>query len=659
MTKISLNKKQAEAANTLSGPVLVLAGAGAGKTMTLTARIIKLIISGVMPQNILAITFTNKASGEMKERVNKALLNNSKLNFPISEIDNGFKPFVSTFHSLGVYILRENHHKLNISKYFNIYDRNDTKKALKEALNNLNLDPKEWELKMLVSIISKNKGNGVTHKTFSNEIQNSNNQKNIADIWIEYEKIKEKENALDFDDLLLKTALLLQNNEDIRNHYLKKWTHIHVDEYQDTNKIQNKIIELLINPKTKNIFAVGDDDQSIYGWRGSEIKNILEFEKKHKAKKIFMEQNYRSTKNIIEASNYVIEKNKERYPKRLFSEKQDGEKIILHTAFTEKEEALYIAKEIKKILKENKKINENDIAILYRANFQSRALEEAMLSENIPYQVLGTKFFDRAEVKDVMSYIKASQNPNSLTDLKRIINSPKRGLGTASIIKIFSENLDSLSPKAKKSYSDFQKILSEIKEYSQNHTPSEIVKFTIKKSGLEDFFLNQKSDEAMEKLANTYELAVFAQKYDDFEQNEALLTFFEDVALISDQDSKKDLEKKPMVKLMTIHASKGLEFNTVFLSGAEEALFSPQDFSDQKEAISKTEEERRLFYVAMTRAKEKLYLTLSATRTVYGKTEQNEECSFIADIPDKFLERSSTFGDISFSDNDEIEFLEW
>ncbi len=657
MAKITLNKQQSKAANTLSGPVLILAGAGAGKTMTLTARIIKLISSGIMPQNILAITFTNKAAGEMRERITKAISKNSKINF--STLELGMTPFVSTFHALGVFIIRENHQKLGISKYFSIYDRADSRKALKEALKKLSLDPKEWDLRMLISVISKNKGNFLDHKNFTKIAKNNFHTKTISDIWNKYEEIKKEDKALDFDDLLLKTAQLLDNDKSIREHYQKKWSHIHIDEYQDTNKVQNKIAELLTNPETKNIFAVGDDDQSVYAWRGSDIKNILDFEKKHNAHKIFMEQNYRSSGNIIEASNAVIAKNKDRYPKKLFTESPAGEEIILYSSFSEKEEARAIAAKIKERLKYNKKINENDIAILYRANFQSRVLEEAMLTENIPYQVLGTKFFDRAEVKDIMSYIKASQNPTSLVDLKRIINSPKRGIGKVSVVKIFSGDTSTLSAKAQTSYKDFLKILEKIKQYSKNHTPSELIKFTIKESGFEKMFKNQKTDEANERLANTYELALFAEKYDILEKEEALLKFFEDVALISDQDSKKDSKKKPSVKLMTIHASKGLEFDTVFLTGAEEHFFSPLETESSEKEAEKKEEERRLFYVAMTRAKNLLFISWSGMRTIYGKTETNDLVSFVLDIPHNLIKEDSTFQNFKDDNDDEIEYLEW
>ncbi len=701
MTKISLNKQQKQASETLKGPVLILAGAGAGKTMTLTVRIIKLILSGVLPQNILAITFTNKAAAEMKERVLKSIEKNPKINLVnqntkiradaskkiyentederkeneisktnFSKLNYNFIPFVSTFHSLGVYIIRENHNILDISRYFSIYDRSDMKKALKESLDNLGLDQKEWELKKIISFISKNKGNFVDLEKFKKTNSGGNFYTDtMGKIWSEYEKIKKKDKALDFDDLLLESAKLLNNYKEIREHYLKKWTHIHIDEYQDTNKVQYKIAKLLTNPKTKNIFAVGDDDQSIYGWRGSDIENILKFEKSFEGtERIFMEQNYRSTKNIIEASNCVIEKNEKRYPKKLFTDAENGEKILLFSGFSEKEEARFIAGKIKEILK-NKETDENGIAILYRANFQSRVLEEAMLRENISYQVLGTKFFDRAEVKDIISYIRAAKNPESLVDIKRIINSPKRGIGKTSVVKIFAstdgEYLN-LPPKTEKSYLEFKNILEEIKSFSEKSeavTMSEIIKFTIEKSGYEKFLMEKKTEDDMERLSNIYELLNFAKKYDFFDTSEAIEIFLEEVALMSDADSnsKSENNKKPAVKLMTIHSSKGLEFNTVFVTGSEDHFFSPPADLDKEKSIEKLEEERRLFYVAMTRAKKKLFLTWANIRTVYGKTETNLLCQFVLDIPDKFIEKDSTF---SLNNNgedgdEEVVYLDW
>lgn len=661
MAKISLNPQQKKASEILKGPVLILAGAGAGKTMTLTARIIKLILSGVLPQNILAITFTNKASGEMKERILKSIKNNEKINFPT--LDYGFTPFISTFHALGVYVIRENHQKIGVSKYFSIYDRADQKRAIRESLKALDLDPKEWELKTIISLISKNKGNFVDQKNFAKNSRGNFYTETIARIWTEYEKIKTSDKALDFDDLLLETAKLLEKDIDVRSHYLKKWTHINVDEYQDTNKVQYKIIEFLTNPETGNLFVVGDDDQSIYAWRGSDVENILKFEKDFSnTTKIFMEQNYRSTKNIIEASNFVIEKNKKRYPKKLFTQSVDGEKILLYNSFSEKEEARFVAEKIKERLQ--KKISENDIAILYRSNFQSRVLEEAMLRENISYQVLGTKFFDRAEIKDIVSYIRASKNPDSLVDIKRIINSPKRGIGKISVLKIFSANSDDdlrLPPKTQNAFDEFRKILVDIKNFSEKSEKikmSDIVKFVIEKSGYENFLCEKKTEEDNERLSNIFELANFAEKYDIFEISVAFENFLEDVALMSDSDSNSEEKnkKKPSVKLMTIHASKGLEFDTIFLTGCEDHFFSPAPDLDKKKNEKKLEEERRLFYVAMTRAKNFLFLSWASMRTIYGKTENNLICDFVLDIPEKFIEQESTFPQC---DKEEVLYWGW
>lgn len=381
-----------------------------------------------------------------------------------------------------------------------------------------------------------------------------------------------------------------------------------------------------------------------------------------------MEQNYRSTKNIIEASNSVIEKNEKRFPKKLFTEAQDGEKIFLYNSFSEKEEARFIADKIKERLKE--KISENEIAVLYRANFQSRVLEEALLRENISYQVLGTKFFDRAEVKDIISYIRAAKNPESLVDLKRIINSPKRGIGKTSVVKIFSINKGedvSLPPKTQKSFDDFKNILEQIRNFiekSEDVKMSDIVRFVIEKSGYESFLTEKKTDEDMERLSNIYELVNFSEKYSFYSTSEALEIFLEEVALMSDSDSnsKKNNEKKPSVKLMTIHASKGLEFDTIFLTGCEDHFFSPAPGLDKKKMDEKLEEERRLFYVAMTRAKNFLFLTWSSMRNIYGKTETNLVCDFVLDIPANLLKEESTFlhgvnGNDS-GDDEEIVYLE-
>lgn len=633
---MQLNPKQQQAADILSGPVLVLAGAGAGKTKTLTERIIHLIESGVLPQNILAITFTNKAAGEMRERVISAIESNQKLQFPVA--DQSFIPFVSTFHALGVVILREQHKVLGISKYFSIYDRADSRRAVKEAIVKQDLDPKTWDSKKVLSFISKQKGNGIRFQDVSGgdaDAPASYNRDIMIKIWGSYEQIKKGDSAYDFDDLLLEMSHLLKTNEQVREHYLRRWSHIHVDEYQDTNQVQHQIIRSLTNTETNNIFAVGDPDQLIYGWRGAKLKNIMRFEKDFAStQRVILEQNYRSTKYIIDASNAVIEQNKERFKKELFTENEQGETVGVYAAYDAPEEANWIAETIKQKIKEG--VSAGEMAVLYRANFQSRLLEEACLKHNIPYQVLGTKFYDRAEVKDVLAYIQASFNPDSLVHVKRVINVPKRSLGKTSVLKVFAGKEAELTPRAQKSLAEFRSILGDISKFiEQGYAPSEVITYVIERSGMEAMYKESKKDEDLERLANMYELSEVASKYDMFSADEGLLRFLEEVALASDQDTKDD--SVPMVKLMTIHAAKGLEFEIVFVTGCEDALFSPQISLDKKASDEKLEEERRLFYVAMTRAKKKLYLTWANLRMVYGSTTTNLICSFILDIPDVML----------------------
>lgn len=660
----TLNSEQEKAATILSGPVLVLAGAGAGKTKTLTERIINLIESGVLPQNILAITFTNKAAGEMRERVIQTIKDNPKLQFPVAEV--GFTPFVSTFHALGVVLLREQYQVLGVSKYFSIYDRADSKRAIKEALAREGLDPKVWEPKKIISFISRQKGNGIRFddvKDTTSDESDSYSRDTMIRIWKKYEQIKGEDSSYDFDDLLLETAHLLKTNDQVREHYQRRWTHIHIDEYQDTNKVQHQIIRSLTNKTTNNIFAVGDPDQLIYGWRGAKLKNIMRFEKDFKdTQTVILEQNYRSTKHIIDASNAVIEKNKERFKKELFTENEQGETVGVYAAYDAPEEAKWIAETIKKQISDG--VSPGEIAVLYRANFMSRLLEEACLMHDVPYQVLGTKFYDRAEVKDTLSYIQSALNPDSLVHVKRVINVPKRSLGKTSVLKIFAGKESELTPKATRSLAEFRAILTDLKKFiDDGYTPSEIISFTIERSGMEEMYRASKKDEDLERLANVYELAEVASKYDMFEPEEGLLRFLEEVALASDQDSKDDTT--PMVKLMTIHAAKGLEFETVFVAGCEESMFTPRLSLEKKASDEKAEEERRLFYVAMTRAKNKLYLTWANMRMVYGSTEVNLICSFVLDIPDEYLSEENvgfSFANTRFEgggDEEDIVYLDF
>lgn len=663
----SLNEHQHKAASILDGPVLVLAGAGAGKTKTLTERIINLIISGVRPQEILAITFTNKAAGEMRDRVRDEIEKNPKLRFPVSE--HQFTPFVSTFHALGVYILREQYKTLGTSRYFTIYDRLDMKRAVKEAIARCDLDPKAWDSKQIQTFISRNKGNGKRLQDMSatdgEQYGESYQRGTLIKIWAEYEKIKTQDQAYDFDDLLLVTAHLLKTNEQVRSHYQARWSYIHIDEYQDTNRVQYEIVRALTNTETNNIFAVGDPDQLIYGWRGAKLKNIMRFEKDFPGTQtVILEQNYRSTKHIIDASNAVIAENKERFKKELFTENVTGETVGLYAAYDAPEEAGWVAETIKQKISEGTKPSE--IAVLYRANFQSRLLEEKCLSHDIPYQVLGTKFYDRAEVKDVLAYIQAALNPDALVHVKRVINVPKRSLGKTSVLKIFAGKEAELTTRAQSSLKQFRGILTDIKEFIETgYAPSEIISFVIERSGMEAMFKDSKKDEDLERLANMYELATVASKYDGFEAEDALMRFLEEVALASDQDSKDDSQET--VKLLTIHAAKGLEFDVVFVTGAEESMFSPQQGMEYKKMQEKLEEERRLFYVAMTRAKHKLYLSWTTIRIMYGQMQTNVICPFVLDIPEHHLTEenqsfnftSQRFAGSDDGDDEEIVYLDF
>ena len=653
-----LNPEQKKAVLHNKGPLLILAGAGAGKTRAITYRILHLIKKGVAPENILAVTFTNKAAKEMKERIAQLLKNDRELNLPIS-FEN--QPFVKTFHSLGVYILRENFRELNIPKHFSIIDKSDSQKIIKSILTEINLDPKQFEPKKILGVISRRKGGFQTISNYAEQVGNEYFPQVVAQVWQKYEQVLEKEKALDFDDLLLKTALLLTKNKKILAHYQNKWHHIHIDEYQDTNKVQYRIAKLL-SDKQQNICVVGDGDQNIYSWRGANIKNILNFEKDFKnSKTILLEQNYRSTQNILEAANEIIAKNNLRKDKNLFTKNEAGEKIGVYYSYNEAEEANFVAQRCSDLIK-HEKISPQEIAVLYRTNFQSRILEEAFLNANIPYQVLGTKFFDRKEIKDIVAFIKSALNPDDLTSLKRIINVPPRGIGKVTIAKVFTNKEDELSPAVQEKVSNFKKLLSEIKIVSQKEKPSTLIKFIIKESGLEDK-IREGTEDDLERLANMKEFVSLALKYDKMPIGEGLEKLLEEYALSSDQDQLE--EKTKAVKLMTVHASKGLEFDYIFITGLEDGLFPSKMGSGKNQ--DREEEERRLFYVALTRARKKLFLSYASSRTIFGSRKTNTISEFITDINENLLENEGTNSqytapnntDVKKENPEKIEYLEW
>lgn len=641
-----LNDKQKEAASHVNGPLLVVAGAGAGKTKTITHRIVNLIKEGVAPENILAVTFTNKAAKEMRERVIAEMEKNHQMNPAQSTI-----PMVSTFHSLGVYIIKENARLLGLTRYFTILDESDSTSIIKDLIKQIGLDPKQYEPKKIKGIISREKGK-FTHLTDYGERANDYLSKIVFQVWEGYETRKFKENSLDFDDLLLKSTKLLKDNEQIRKIYQDRWKYIHIDEYQDTNEVQY-LMSKLLSASHKNICVVGDADQNIYSWRGANLKNILSFEKDYPdTKVVLLEQNYRSTQNILEAANEIIKKNKYRPDKNLFTKNSTGEKISFYEAIDETDEADFVATKILEFIDKNseKKENLSEVAVLYRANFQSRALEEAMLRYNIPYQVLGVKFFERKEIKDTLAYLRAALNPESLSDIKRIINFPVRGIGKVTLLKIFAKDSESLPLKTKIKINNFYEILNELKEKIQTSKASEVIKFTVKKTGIEAE-LGGGTDEDRERLENIKELATLALKYDNLEDGKGIEKLLEDASLASDQDSlmiNAGEEKKNNlvgVKLMTVHASKGLEFQKVFITGLEDGLFPHERRGDSRSGED-AEEERRLFYVALTRAKQKLFLSFANFRTIFGSRQINTPSEFVSDIPADLLEKEGEQGGI-------------
>lgn len=630
-----LNLEQKKAVETTLGPVLIIAGAGAGKTRTLTFRIAHLINQGVDPKNILAVTFTNKASNEMQERVDEILKNELGLTRPVSEFS---RPTIKTFHSLGVHILKNHADSIGFNKSFSIYDRSDSKKIIREITKDLGLDPKEIDPNKVISVISRQKGDKISPTEYEDSAENNYVAQNISQIWRKYDQRLKEENAFDFDDLLSKTVEILTKDKAVREYYQSFYEYVHVDEYQDTNSIQYEITKIL-SEKHKNICVVGDIDQNIYSWRGASIHNMLNFNEDYPdATIIKLEENYRSSKNILEAANQSISKNRNRIEKKLFTNNGDGEKIYTYNAIDEYDEARFAVRESKKLISEGMPANE--IAFLFRANFQSRVLEEICLQEKLPHQVLGTRFFDRKEIKDVIAYLKTALNQEDFSNLSRIINYPTRGIGKTTLLKIKLKQENNLPKAAQEKLLNFRNILLEIKRKAEKSPLSETIAFIIKKSTIEER-LPLEGEDGLEKLDNLKELVSLAKKYDLMSGEDAVSKFLEDVALATDQDSlNKD---NGGVKLMTVHAAKGLEFDAVFITGLETGLFP---FIRQDDKKDDAEEERRLFYVAVTRARKKLFLVKAMFRTIFGRKEITTPSEFLEDISEDLLE------DISNLDSD-------
>lgn len=612
-----LNPRQKEAVLAVEGPVSVLAGAGSGKTSVLTTRIYHLIRQGVPADQILAVTFTNKAAREMRERLGKML--------PDAPL-----PFVATFHGLGRELLQTYGSALGIPRYFTIYDRDDSKSAIREALKALDVDPKEVPPGAVLARISKAKSEGMDVQEFREKhSRESFRSRIVAEAWLRYEDTLKKEKSLDFDDLIVLPVKLLRAHEDVRAKVQQRFSHLHVDEFQDTNDLQGELAKLIAGD-TQNIFVVGDIDQSIYTWRGATIENLLRFEETYpRAKHIVLEHNYRSTKTIVDAANMVIERNVNRKEKRSVTDNAQGERITIHPARTAEEEAQWVAREAKRMIGRGTAAEE--IAVLYRTNAQSRALEEAFLHASVPYRLLGTRFYDRKEVKDVLAWVRLALDPSRESDRMRAVQAPSRGIGKVTLGKILAGKRDELRAADRAKVDAFENVVKGLSEMAQTATPSAFVKFVIQNSGLESALLKE-GEEGQERLENARELGALASRYDATPGLEGISAFLSDVALAGDQDEmdRPRDAKKPGVTLMTVHAAKGLEFDVVFVTGMEEGLFPHEGMAEDEDRDE--EEERRLFYVAITRARKRLILTLARIRRIYGTDYLSEPSQFLRDI---------------------------
>jgi DNA helicase-2/ATP-dependent DNA helicase PcrA len=624
-----LNPAQKEAVLHHEGPLLVLAGAGAGKTRVIVHRIADFIRSGVAPEKILAVTFTNKAAKEMQERVEKLLaedLSLSPYDLPRT------RPFIGTFHALSLSIIKTFHAKAGLPARFTIYDRQDSTRAVKEAITQAGFDPKSLEPRRVISIMGRAKGDALSREDFLAERASSYVDEAIAEVWERYAAILKKEKALDFDDILLTAYELLKDHPEVRTYFQNAWQYLHVDEYQDTNRVQYEIVKMLAAAHG-NIAAVGDADQNIYSWRGASIEHILNFEHDFPdATVILLVENYRSTKTIITAANDAIAKNIRRKEKELFTRNADGEKIQMGGFVDENEEALFVARESKRLIADG--VDKNEIAVLYRANFQSRVLEEAFLRADVAYQVLGTRFFERKEVKDALSYLKLVANPDSAADLTRAISAPSRGIGKVTLAKVVNGDERSLPPAAKEKIRLFRDTLARIRRSVETKKASEAMRDALTESGLWRSYEKENEEDA-ERLENLKELVTVAAKYDAFPPGEGIDKLLEEAALQSDQDELEKEKKKDGVKLMTVHAAKGLEFDVVFITGLEDGLFPHE--REESDAVD-NEEERRLFYVALTRAKKKVYTTYAISRRIFGTRSVNMPSEFVTELDDALAE---------------------
>ena len=643
-----MNDQQAEAVQTTEGPLLIMAGAGSGKTRVLTHRIAYLIDEKMInPWNILAITFTNKAAREMRERA-------VALNPATSET------LIATFHSMCVRILRREADHIGYNRNFTIVDPGEQRTLMKRILKNLNLDPKKWNERAILGTISNAKNDLLDEIAYEHQAGDMYTQI-VAKCYKAYQEELRRSEAMDFDDLIMMTLRLFDKNPDVLAYYQQRYQYIHVDEYQDTNHAQYQLVKLLAS-RFKNICVVGDADQSIYGWRGADMQNILDFEKDYpEAKVVLLEENYRSTKKILQAANEVIKNNRNRRPKKLWTQNDEGEQIVYYRANDERDEAVFVASTIDNIVREKVK-NFKDFAVLYRTNAQSRTIEEALLKSNIPYTMVGgTKFYSRKEIRDVISYLNLIANTSDNISFERVVNEPKRGVGPGTLEKLrnfaYEQNMSLL-------YASANMILN-LRDQLDGLSITDTVEAILDKSGYLDALSMQQTLESQSRIENIEEFMSVTKNFDETNTDgtedetgiDRLGRFLNDLALIADTDDG-EIEAAE-VTLMTLHAAKGLEFPVVFLIGMEEGVFPLSRASEEPDEL---EEERRLAYVGITRAEEILFLTNANTRTLFGKTSYNRPSRFLREISDDLLQyqglarpANSSFG-VRFTKEEPIQF---
>ncbi|MFB4168587.1 DNA helicase PcrA [Virgibacillus sp. JSM 102003] len=650
-----LNKEQQQAVKHTEGPLLIMAGAGSGKTRVLTHRIAYLLREKeVSPKSVLAITFTNKAAREMKERVHKLV-----------GMGSG-QIWVSTFHSMCVRILRRDIDRIGYSRNFTILDSSDQLSVIKQILKDLNIDPKKFEPRAMLGSISSAKNELITPEEYSRNVGDFF-ERQVSQVYDKYQKTLQKNQSLDFDDLIMQTIHLFKRVPEVLEYYQRRFQYIHVDEYQDTNHAQYYLVQQLAN-RFQNLCVVGDSDQSIYGWRGADIANILSFEKDYpSARTVFLEQNYRSTKSILSAANKVIEHNSGRKPKNLWTENAEGKNIHYFQGATEQEEALFITDKIQELIREEG-YSANDISILYRTNAQSRAVEDTFMKSNIAYQMVGgTKFYDRKEIKDMVAYLRLITNPDDDLSFERVVNAPKRGIGKTSVerLRAYSAQHDisfyqavkevdftGVPKKAANALAEFGNLIKTLTQQQEFLTATDMVEAILQRTGYEQALKNERTIESQSRIENLEEFKTVTQDFEKISEDKTLVAFLTDLALIADLDrvdDDEDSENEEKITMMTLHAAKGLEFPVVFLIGLEENVFPHSRSMFDNEEM---EEERRLAYVGITRAEQQLYLTHAKMRTLYGRTNMNPISRFINEIPEELIDgieqaRATMYGSIS------------